>query len=86
MSDGQTHWEGCFRERGHHACAIAEVERLRSVIVEYRDAHAAFLQAESVPVATYLTAHRRFTRAAEALRSAASPAPSPPAEAAVPNE
>jgi hypothetical protein len=25
---GRTHWEGCWRERGHHNCAVAEVERL----------------------------------------------------------
>jgi hypothetical protein len=29
-SDGQTHWEGCWRE--HHACAVAEIERLLEVI------------------------------------------------------
>lgn len=27
MSDGRTHWEGCWRD--HHDCAVAEVERLR---------------------------------------------------------
>lgn len=25
---GRTHYEGCWRDRGHHACAIAQVERL----------------------------------------------------------
>lgn len=25
---GKTHYEGCWRDRGHHGCAIAEVERL----------------------------------------------------------
>lgn len=25
---GRTHWEGCWRERGHHNCAVAMVERL----------------------------------------------------------
>jgi hypothetical protein len=28
---GRTHYEGCWRERGHHNCAVAEVERLRAV-------------------------------------------------------
>lgn len=28
MSDGRTHWEGCWRD--HHDCAVAEVERLRA--------------------------------------------------------
>ena len=27
-SDGRTHWEGCYTERGHHECAIAQVKRL----------------------------------------------------------
>ena len=26
---GATHWEGCWRARGHHECAVAEIERLR---------------------------------------------------------
>jgi len=26
---GQTHWEGCYRERGHHNCCVVEVEQLR---------------------------------------------------------
>lgn len=30
-NNGQTHWEGCWRDPGHHACAIAEVERLQAV-------------------------------------------------------
>lgn len=25
---GRTHWPGCWRERGHHNCAVAEIERL----------------------------------------------------------
>jgi hypothetical protein len=27
---GTTHYEGCWRTRGHHECAIAEVERLQA--------------------------------------------------------
>ena len=30
MSDGRTHWEGCYTERGHHECAIAQVKRLEA--------------------------------------------------------
>lgn len=26
---GATHYDGCWRDRGHHNCAVAEVERLR---------------------------------------------------------
>jgi hypothetical protein len=25
---GGTHWDGCWRDRGHHNCAMAEIERL----------------------------------------------------------
>lgn len=28
MNEGQTHWEGCWRE--HHECAVAEIERIRA--------------------------------------------------------
>lgn len=28
--DGRTHWHGCEQERGHHACALAEIDRLRA--------------------------------------------------------
>lgn len=27
-SDGRTHHEGCHRLRGHHNCAVVEVDRL----------------------------------------------------------
>ena len=27
---GRTHWEGCWRDPAHHACTVAEVERLRA--------------------------------------------------------
>lgn len=30
MSDGRTHWEGCWRD--HHDCAVAEVERLLGLL------------------------------------------------------
>lgn len=29
---GRTHWDDCWRERGHHNCAIREVERSRGII------------------------------------------------------
>lgn len=29
---GQTHYDGCWRERHHHNCAVAEVERLRAEV------------------------------------------------------
>lgn len=32
MSEGRTHWEGCWRDRTHHACAVAEIERLQQAI------------------------------------------------------
>lgn len=86
LFDLRTHYEGCWRSHGHHECAIAEVERLRSVIVEYRDAHAAFMQAEPVPADVYQARHIRFLDAALAVRAAIAPAPQPPAEAAVPEE
>jgi hypothetical protein len=28
--DGRTHYEGCWRDRGHHNCAAEMVERLRA--------------------------------------------------------
>jgi len=28
---GQTHYPGCWRERGHHNCAVAEIERVMLV-------------------------------------------------------
>lgn len=27
--DGTTHWAGCYTTLGHHACALAEIERLK---------------------------------------------------------
>ncbi len=27
---GTTHWEECWRTRGHHDCAVAQIERLRA--------------------------------------------------------
>lgn len=29
---GQTHWQGCYRSRGHHNCSVREVDRLRDDI------------------------------------------------------
>lgn len=28
---GRTHWEGCYTERGHHNCAVIEVNLMRGV-------------------------------------------------------
>ena len=36
-SDGRTHWEGCYTERGHHECAIAQVKRLQAAYNEARE-------------------------------------------------
>lgn len=32
--EGRAHWHGCEREHGHHACALAELARLRAWIFE----------------------------------------------------
>jgi len=29
---GRTHYEGCYRDKGHHNCAVGQVDRLRGVI------------------------------------------------------
>ena len=29
---GKTHWEGCWRDRGHHNCAVLEITRLRTAL------------------------------------------------------
>lgn len=26
----RTHWEGCWRDRAHHECAVAKIERLEA--------------------------------------------------------
>ena len=31
---GKTHWEGCWRDKGHHNCAVDEIERLKKFIEE----------------------------------------------------
>lgn len=31
---GSTHYEGCWRDRGHHNCAVREIERLHEIILE----------------------------------------------------
>lgn len=30
VDEGRTHWEGCYRVRGHHNCAVALVDSLRA--------------------------------------------------------
>jgi hypothetical protein len=36
-NNGQTHYEGCWRERGHHNCAVALVERLEKIVSDTED-------------------------------------------------
>jgi hypothetical protein len=43
MTDGRTHWEGCWRE--HRDCAVAEVERLRSRLAKEEGKTSAALEA-----------------------------------------
>lgn len=31
---GRTHWAECWRDRSHHNCAVAEIERLRNQLAE----------------------------------------------------
>lgn len=33
---GRTHYEGCWRERGHHNCAVARVDELREELAAAR--------------------------------------------------
>lgn len=33
----RTHWDGCWRSRDHHECAIARVERLEAEVARLRD-------------------------------------------------
>ena len=30
--EGTTHWEDCYKARGHHACAVARVEELEAIL------------------------------------------------------
>jgi len=34
MNDGSTHWEGCWLDPEHHACAVARVRELERVLAE----------------------------------------------------
>lgn len=43
-NDGQTHWDGCWSERGHHNCAVEEVRRLRKGVAAIRGEAEAFLE------------------------------------------
>ena len=36
MSDGRTHWEGCYKEYGHKDCAIAQIERLTAEVARLK--------------------------------------------------
>ena len=33
--DGRTHWEGCYKERGHHNCAVVRVKSLEAARYAY---------------------------------------------------
>ena len=33
---GQTHWNGCWKDRGHHNCAVAYAMRLEAAIRKHR--------------------------------------------------
>ncbi len=37
-NEGQTHWPGCYREKGHHNCAIDRIEQLENK-VKIQDSH-----------------------------------------------
>lgn len=39
-----THWIGCWRDRDHHDCAIARVEKARVRVREYYDALAEWMR------------------------------------------
>jgi hypothetical protein len=32
VTDGRTHWEGCYKEYGHKDCAVAQIERLTAAV------------------------------------------------------
>lgn len=36
-NEGHTHWDECWKERGHHNCAVAKVERLTRENEELRE-------------------------------------------------
>jgi len=48
MSDGTTHWEGCWKDRGHHACSLAENDRLREELADIQNSERIIL-AEDCP-------------------------------------
>ena len=33
-NNGKTHWEGCWKDRGHHNCAMKEIEQQAQQIAE----------------------------------------------------
>ena len=41
---GCTHYKGCWRDPAHHACAVAEVERLQKDVVHWREARRLAIQ------------------------------------------
>lgn len=38
-NDGQAHYAGCWRDRGHHNCAVREVERLSARLRRVEDTY-----------------------------------------------
>ena len=30
-NDGKTHWDNCWKDRGHHNCAVKKIERLEAI-------------------------------------------------------
>lgn len=32
MTEQRTHWEGCWRDRAHHECAVRRVEELKNTL------------------------------------------------------
>lgn len=35
----QTHWQDCYKDRHHHACALVEIDRLRAEVQHWKANH-----------------------------------------------
>jgi hypothetical protein len=62
MTDGRTHWEGCWQEAGHHDCATAALRKARAEVERLREA------AEEVAASPTCSSYHRLT-----LRAALQP-------------